>query len=52
MVIPDDYHYVLVDGLEVELLKKQGSRAVAYQQDQAFSQTTQGLLNTQRDTHI
>lgn len=52
MVIPDDYHYLLVDGLEVQLLYKQGQRGMAMQQKQSFQQSTQEMLTTQRDTHV
>ena len=52
MVIPDDYHYLLVDGLEVQFLYKQGQRNMAMAQRGVFDQSTQTMLNTQRDTHI
>lgn len=52
MVIPDDYHYVLVLGLEAKFIKKQWQRWVAQQAKQEFDQSAQTMLNTQRDTHI
>jgi len=52
MVIPDDYHYLLVDGLEVELLRKQGATALANQQKQVFMQSRGEVLNTSKDSQI
>lgn len=52
MVIPDDYHYLLVDGLEVELLRKQGATALANQQKQVFQQSKIEVLNTSKDSQV
>lgn len=52
MVIPDDYHYLLVDWLEVELLRKQGATALANQQGQVYKANTIEVLNTSKDSQI
>ncbi len=52
MVLPDDIHELLIDGLMYHLLYKKGNASMAQGQKNDFAATTNEMLNTERDFHI